>query len=348
MADLTAEKRHAPTPRRRERARAEGQVARSQDLSSAVLLMAAIASLWMLGGDAAAHLAGTMSEGLSQPQIEAFTVADATNQMMRNGARFAVAAVPVMVAMFITGILINVTQTGFLLLPNKVTPSLENISPANNVQRIVSWASVGRLIFGLMKVSLVVVVAYAAICYYGERVLHLGGMEVPTISRVLFESLMGTCVWIASALFALAILDYGFQRWRHERELMMTDEELREELRETEADPAVKRRRNDVRSGSDQRKPDISAADVVITSQSEIAIAIKYNPITMDAPIVIAKGRGLDASAIMRIAQRNSITTIQNNLLAEHQFRSAAIGREIEPDQYQAVAQILRLLPAAV
>ncbi len=384
MADSGGEKKHAPTMRRRQRAREEGRVARSGDLNSAVLLIAALSALWMLGGHAAEHLTAAVTEGLSQTQIGTFTTDDATYTLLRGGGRLAIAVVPMLVAMMVVGVLVNISQTGFLLLPAKLAPSLQNVSPVTGFQRIFSLSSIARFGFGVLKVAVVLVVAYAAINHYGDQILNLAGMEIPLVARTLFECLLGTCLWIASALFVLSIIDYGFQRWKHERDLMMTDEELREELCETDGDPAIAQRRKEIQQsrpsrtshsnpngpgqggagqggagqggagqggagqggaeqgGAEQGTHPAAAADLIITAPSGVAVALRYNPMTMAAPTVVAKGSGDEAEKIQSIAARARIRQSSQPLLAQHQFRSVAVGSQIPANQYVSVANLMR------
>ncbi len=347
MADSGDEKKHVPTQRRRQKARSEGQFAQSQDLTSAVLLLTALASLWLFGGRAAAQLAIAITDGLSSASIVSLTTEDATHTLVQSGTHLAVAVVPLMIAMMAVGVLINITQTGFLLLPSKIAPSLENISPATGLKRIVSLAATARLGFGVLKIAVVVAVTYAAIRHFGAQIMHLAGAEIPQVAKTLFDSLMGTCTWIAAALFVLALLDYGFQWFKHERDLMMTDEELREEMKETEGDQAIadQRKQNQRTSVIRRSETKVMSADVVITGPSGIAIALQYNPMTMAAPMVVAKGKGQAAESIVNVAHRNGIMVVDRPLLAEHQFRMSVVGTEIAADQYQAVSQVLRMLP---
>ncbi|MGB7345089.1 MAG: EscU/YscU/HrcU family type III secretion system export apparatus switch protein [Pirellulaceae bacterium] len=352
MAESGGEKKHAPTERRRQRAREEGRVVRSTDLNSAILLLAALAALYLLGGHAAEHLAAAITDGLSEVTIGSFSTDDATYAVLRTGGRLAIAVLPMLIAMMVIGVLVNVSQTGLLLLPSKVAPSLQNISPATGLKRIWSVSALARFAFGILKMLVVGLVAYAAIRHYGQRIMTMAGLEIPQIARTLFDCLLGTCLWIGGALFALALIDYGFQRWKHERDLMMTDEELKEEIRESEGDPAVANRRKQIqqrrsatpskRSGAGQGGHPAANADLVITAPSGIAVALRYNSQTMTAPVVIAKGSGDDATSIENAAAQNGVRISSNPLLAQHQYRSVAVGSEIPLDQYAPVANLMR------
>ncbi len=359
MAESGSEKKHAPTERRRQRAREEGRIARSSDLSSAVLLLAAIASLWLLGGHAAEHLTRAMTSGLSEVKIAGFDDDAATHSLLSGGARLGVAVVPMMLAMMVIGVLVNISQTGFLLLPAKLAPSLQNISPVTGIRRVWSVAGFARVGFGVLKVIVVLMVAYAAVQHYGHRIMNLAGLDIPHVARTLFECLLGTCLWIGCALFLLAVADYGFQRWKNNRDLMMTDEELREELRETEGDPAVANRRKQIQQsrpisrsnsksiGAGQGSSKITShaaatADLVITGPRGLAVALKYNPNTMAAPIVVSKGNGGEGQKIRQVAQERRIRTADQPLLAQYQYRSVEVGQEIPSSQFVPVANLLR------
>jgi flagellar biosynthetic protein FlhB len=300
-----------------------------------------------------------MTTGLSEVKIADFNNDAATHSLLSGGARLGIAVVPMMLAMMVIGVLVNISQTGFLLLPAKVAPSLQNISPATGVRRIWSVAGFARLGFGILKVIVVLMVAYAAIQHYGHRIMNLAGLEIPQVARTLFECLLGTCLWIGCALFLLSVADYGFQRWKNGRDLMMTDEELREELRETEGDPAVANRRKQIQQSRPVGKSNstssgagrgtgmrtshaAAAADLVITGPRGLAVALKYNPNTMAAPVVISKGNGREGEHIQQVAQERRIRTSDQPLLAQYQYRSVEVGQEIPSSQFVPVANLLR------
>ena len=344
MSDSNGDKKHFATERRRRQAREQGQVVRSQDLTSAAMLLAALASLWMLGGRAAEQLAGALIEALSTPNIAPLGTNDAAHRLAMTGARLAIATVPIMVVMVAAAILVNVTQTGLILSPAKLAPKLSHVSLLAGVKRIASLQGVMRLAFGLFKVLIIVVVSYAALRKYGEPVMGLASMSVPQIAKTLFESLIGTCVWIGGALFILALLEYAFQKWKHEQDLMMTDQEMRDEMKETEGDPQVAARRRQVQRQMAMNRigSDVPKADVVVSNPTELAIAIQYDPLTMPAPIVLAKGAGVMAQRIRRLALENGIPVVERKPLAQALYKTVEVGDVVPTEQYQAVAEVLR------
>lgn len=344
MADTAGDKKHLATDRRRRQAREEGQVVRSQDLTSAGLLLAAVASLWMLGGPAAEQLALALEDSLSNPRTGPMKTADATQWLLSYAARLALAAVPMLLAMLVAGILVNVLQTGFVFSPKKLVPKLSHINPLTGVKRIASVQGVARLGFGLFKVAIIATVAYAALLHYRDPILNLAALSVPQIATVLFDSLMGTCVWIGAALLILAILEYAFQKWKHEKDLMMTDQEVRDELKETEGDPQVAARRRMVQRQlmMQRAESEVPKADVVVSNPTELAIAIQYDPLSMPAPMVLAKGAGVLAQKIRRIALEHGIPVVERKPLAQVLYKTVDVGDVIPPEQYQAVAEVLR------
>jgi flagellar biosynthetic protein FlhB len=344
MSDSSGDKKHLPTEKRRRQAREEGQVVKSQDLTSAALLLASLATLNYLGPPACEKIAGTMADALSTPRMESMSTADATNWLLQNAARLAVAAVPMLVAMFIAGVLVNITQTGFLFTTKKIEPKLSNISPLAGAKRILSLQGVMKLGFGIFKVGIIGAVAYASLVHHSDQILHMAGLSVPQISTVLFSSLIGTCVWIGSALFVLAILEYAFQKWKQEQDMMMSDQEIRDEMKESEGDPQVAARRRQVQRQMMMQRADneVPTADVVVSNPTELAIAIKYDPLTMPAPTVVAKGAGLLAQKIRRVALENGVPVVERKPLAQVLYKTVEVGDIVPTDQYQAVAEVLR------
>jgi flagellar biosynthetic protein FlhB len=344
MADSSGDKKHLATERRRRQAREEGQVVKSQDLTSAALLLSALAALWVLGAPAAERLAAAIADALSKPRISPLGTNDAANWLLNSAGRLAMAAVPMLLAMLVAGILANLVQTGFIFSTKKITPKLSHISPLSGAKRILSMQGMARLGFGLFKVVIIAAVAYAALQHYRDSILNLSALSVPQIASALFTCLMGTCVWIGVALFILAILEYAFQKWKHENELMMSDQEIRDELKESEGDPQVAARRRQVqRQMTMQRaETEVPKADVVVSNPTELAIAIQYDPLSMPAPIVLAKGAGMLAQKIRRIALENGIPVVERKPLAQVLYKTVDVGDVVPADQYQAVAEVLR------
>ncbi|MEM6363791.1 MAG: EscU/YscU/HrcU family type III secretion system export apparatus switch protein, partial [Planctomycetota bacterium] len=186
--------------------------------------------------------------------------------------------------------------------------------------------------------------AFLALRGQRDAVMGLAALSVPQIASKMFSMLVGVCLWIGSGLFVLALLEYVFQRWKTEQDMMMTDQELREELKDTDGDPQVSARRRQVarQMAMNRLGNDVPTADVVVSNPTELAIAIKYDPTSMPAPIVVAKGSGLIAQRIRRLALEHGIPVVERKPLAQVLYKIVEVGDEIPADHYQAVAEVLR------
>jgi flagellar biosynthesis protein FlhB len=344
MSEGTGDKKHPATARRRERARQEGKVSRSADLSSAVMLMIALLCLRWLGGPLCQRVAQGLSDSLSQGLATAWTFQDAMQQLLRAAALFALAALPILSVMFLAGIAVNVSQTGLLITPSAVAAKLKHISPLAGFKRIASIRGMMRLGFGIFKVLMIALVAYAAVRPRLTAIIAIWSEPVPVLARSLFENLFEVCIWIAGALLALGLVEYGFQRWRFEQDLRMTDEEMREEMKEMQVDPQMQKRRKELQTQLLKQPLTglIAGADVVITAPAEVAIAISYQPAEMTAPVVIAKGAGSVAEQIRQLAGKYAVPIVERPALAQFLYTTTSVGGTIPADQYHAVAEVLR------
>ncbi len=187
------------------------------------------------------------------------------------------------------------------------------------------------------------VAAWCVLDHYDE-ILALSTREVREIGVVTFDILLGTCLKIGIALLILAIFDYGYQRWKHEQDLRMTLQEVREEFKMLQGDPHMAARRRQVqRQLVMNRLPSsVPKADVVVTNPTELAVAIQYDPATMEAPLVVAKGAGVLAQRIRRLALEHNIPIVERKPLAQTLYEHVDINKPIPAEQYAAVAEILR------
>jgi flagellar biosynthetic protein FlhB len=246
-------------------------------------------------------------------------------------------------ALALAAIAVNLGQIGFLFLPSKVGMDLGRLDPLEALRRTFSAANAVRLLFGVFKI--LVVAAVAAICIHREMptILGLAGLSLPEVARYLSQILLWTSLKIGLALLVLAILDYGYQYWRHERDLRMTPQEVREEMRNLEGDPQIVARRRAVQRQLvlHRLSSAVPRADVVITNPTELAVAVQYEPKTMAAPIVVAKGAGLLAERIRRIALEHGIPIVEKKPLAQALYREVEVNHPIPHDKYAAVAEVL-------
>jgi flagellar biosynthetic protein FlhB len=244
----------------------------------------------------------------------------------------------------VAALAVNLGQTGFLFLPEKLNMDIKRLNPISGLKRIFSITSFMRLMFGLIKVGIVVGVSIASLWNKWETILAMAAVPFHDMCIFLVETVLMTVFKIGGALFLLALMDYLFQRWKMEKDLMMTDEEMRLEIRSLTGDPHVMARRRVIQRQMAMNRISnvIPNADFINTNPTELAIAIKYDMETMPAPVVIAKGAGLLAQRIRRLALEHDIPIIERKELARALYEQVDVNEQIPTEHYAAVAEILR------
>ena len=344
MPEQDGDKSQDATPHRRQEARKQGQVAKSQDLGSAVLLLLGTSAVLMLGGAIVDFF-----DGYTRKQLGgggAWLTADLDFAMVQwNTTLWEVARVilPIFVILLFGAIFINVAQIGFLFLPDKLSFDLSRLSPLKGLKRLFAISNFVRLAFGIFKIIVIATVALVSLYAERDTLLGLTGMAIHPIATFMIETLLWTTVKIGIALLILALLDYAFQRWKHEQDLRMTSQEIREEMKNLEGNPEVIARRRQVQRqlAMDRLSDVVPKADVVVTNPTELAIAIQYEPETMAAPTVVAKGAGVIAKRIRQLALENEIPIVEKKPLAQALYRNVEIGHPIPENKYAAVAEVL-------
>lgn len=342
MAFEDQDKTEAPTPRRLEEARSRGQIARSTDLTAALVLLAGLLCLNWLGRGMTGDLFGFMRSQLEDASRATGTI-DLPGVVKAAGRTVAVAAGPLMVGLLLLALLSNVIQVGFMFTTHPLAPKWGKLNPLQGVSRLFSARTAVQMAMNLLKLAIVAGVAYQAIVSRISIVvlaLEVGGwQQMVLMGKVLFA----VGIRIAVALLILGFLDYAWQRWRHTRDLRMTREEVKEELRRMEGDPLVKQRRRRMQFAALMQhiRKAVPKADVVVTNPTELAVAIQYDAETMAAPKVVAKGQGYVAEKIREIAALHGVPIVERKPLAQALFKTVDVGQEVPEKFYQAIAAVL-------
>jgi flagellar biosynthetic protein FlhB len=243
MADDAEDKTHDPTPRRRQQAREDGQVVQSRDLASATLLLGSLLVLTFAGGVLIDFLVRTLTTNLGE---QAWLSADRDLIVERcSGLAIGLgkALAPILGLMFVVAIFGQLWQTGFLFMPSRLAPDIARLNPAQGLQRLFSWRSIMRVGFGVFKLAVVGTVAYYSLDAQRDELLGMGSLELPQIALGMWQICLSTGLKIGVALVCLGIVDYGYQRWTFERDLRMTPQELREEMRDMQGSRQLNARR---------------------------------------------------------------------------------------------------------
>jgi len=341
------EKTEEPTPHRREEVRKRGQAARSADLNAAAVLFASILVLW--SGhvhflERLAALGYSVWGGKAAPEL---TVAGLLSLLWSKAAFVAQGMLPLVAVALAAGLLVNFAQVGWTVSFEPLKPRLENINPARGLQRLFSRRALVDLLKAVLKVVLTGALVFFMLKGKLAQLLLLiyvasGWQVYAVVSGLLLRAALA----VVAVYLALAFFDYLFQKRQFLQQLRMTRFELKEELRQTEGDPHVRARlRQRQRQLARQRMmQQVPQATVVVTNPTHLAVALRYEEKTMNAPVVVAKGVNWLAERIISVARRHGVPVVQNPPVAQALYRTVEVGREIPPELYHAVAEILAVL----
>jgi flagellar biosynthesis protein FlhB len=337
------DKTEEPTDRRREQAREQGQIAKSVDLTAAAVLMAAAGGLSLLGPEAGGTLLRMLETVLSADARVTLSRDEAVQWMQSLAIMIGAAFLPLMALTMLGSLSANLLQVGFLWSTEALQPNFARINPLSGFQRLFSLASVIRLGGSIAKILLVATVGYLFLMTRQTELFALSQQEASVILSTGGRMVVELGFYLALTLISLAILDYGYQYWQHERDLRMTKKELRDEMKEMDGNPHVRARRREAhRKLTEARElSQVKNADVVITNPTHIAVAVKYDAATMAAPVVVAKGMGEIAQQIRRIAAEHGIPIIERKPLARALYKDVKVGRQIPVELYEVFVEIL-------
>lgn len=343
MPDQAGDKSQDATPHRRQQAREQGQVAFSQDLGSAILLIVAILTLMMLGGQLVKSVTAVLHLQLGTPHWVRVDRGLILSHLASIEWAIGKWLLPITGILFLAAVLASVFQVGFLFVPSKLAPDLSKISPLRGFKRIFSLSGAMRLSFGLLKVIVIVVVAGAVVWSDRAPLVNASALAVGDLALYVSDLLLRVGLWVGVALLILAILDYAYQRWKHEQDIKMTTQEVREEMKNLQGDPQVIARRRLIQRQMimNRLEDSVPKADVVVTNPTELAVAIQYEPATMAAPVVVAKGAGVLAQRIRRLALEHGIPIVERKPLARLLYRDVDVNHPIPDDTYATVAEVL-------
>ena len=252
-------------------------------------------------------------------------------------------AAPLILAITAAGLLTATWQVGVLFTAKPVQPSFSKLSPVKGLKNLVNMQAMVRLGMSVLKVIIIGAVATAVLIEDLPWILHIGELELISAFAASCELVYALGLKLAALLIVLAILDYAFQRWKHEEDLKMSKHEVKEEMKRMEGDPMVKQRRARVaRQLATQRiGAAVPQADVIVTNPTHFAVALRYQSGDMRAPKVVAKGADLLAALMRQLAAIHGVPIVERKPLARALYYGVEVGREIPPEHYAAVAEIL-------
>src|SRR5262245_20847811 len=340
MAD-DVERSEQPTPRRRQEARREGQIAISQELGVAVNLLAALLALGWAGSGLAAH-AQRVFASLWAPRAD-LDIDAAARLLLSAFAAAGPVVVPVLLAVLAAGLAVGLAQTRFAVTPSRLKPDLARLSPARNLGRVFKQDGPIELAKSLVKLAIAAAAMAWALRDRFDELAGLYALSTYAIARFQLALLLRALLAGTGALLALALLDYAWQYFRVEKRLRMTRGEVKDELKQTQGDPQVKGRLLGLMLDRSLRRmmKRVPEADVIVTNPEHISVALLYRREEMAAPTVVAKGAGFVALRIREIARAAGVPIVENRPLARALFRGVKVGRSVPERLFQTVAEVL-------
>ena len=337
------EKTEQPTGKKLEKARGKGQVPKSPEVSSALIILCATAVLLAAGPWIFRSLMELMQgvfQNLGTLNLQGESVRTFLGEIF---VRFLIIMSPIMISVVVVGVAANLVQVGFLFTMEPLTPKLSKFNPITGMKKFVSLRSLTELIKSVLKILYIGTIAWLVLRGELDSLPSLIHMSVGQIIGFIGVTCLKVMFYVGLAMMVLAVIDFTYQRWQHNKDLMMTKQEVKDEHKQSEGDPKVKSRIRQVQREMAARRmmAAIPDADVVITNPTHLAIAIKYDSKEMFAPQIVAKGAGLVAERIRTIAGENDVPVVENKPLAQALFKSTEVDDFVPADLFRAVAEVL-------
>ncbi len=337
------ERTEQATPRRLKEAREKGQVAKSRELASVAVLLTGLMTLFFGSTYFYHQLTLILRHYLENAGVIRVNVDNIPDLGLLALRQLSFTLAPLFLLITAMAFMSNFLQVGAVFSLEPIKPKFSKISPLQGLKRIFSVQSLMELAKSILKILVVGWVAFDTVKGELENLLPLLDKTPSQIlsytGHVSFTIFWKTCLVITF----LAVLDYMFQRWEHQKNLKMTKQEVKEEYKQTEGDPHIKSRIRSIQREMARKRmmAEVPEADVVITNPTHLAVALKYEAGKMEAPVVVAKGSGLIAQKIREIAREHGVPVIENRPLAQNLFKIVEIGSAIPESLYQAVAEVL-------
>lgn len=337
------EKTEKATPKKRQESRQKGQVAKSTDINTAIILLFVFIFLWIIGSFIGKEIITFIQFMYQEYLLFTLTVENVQSLFLEITTQAVMVVAPIMVIAAIAGIFSNYLQVGFLFAPEAIEMKLSKLDPIQGFKRIYSVRAIVELLKSLLKIALVGVVTFAVLWLSIDQILMMSLIPVADSLSFVATTTVTMGVAVSILLIFLAVLDYMYQRYDHEKNIRMSKQDIKDEYKKTEGDPLIKSKiKEKQRQMAMQRMmQEVPKADVVITNPTHYAIALKYDGDKMDAPVVVAKGVDFIAQKIKGIAKHHEIITVENRPLARALYDQTDIGDEVPEQLFKAVAEVL-------
>jgi len=329
------------TPKRKQEARERGQIARSVELNSAIILLTALITIRYIGpyllnsmGKLTVFTYENLSASFGMDNVYSYTIF----YMMEIFKMVA----PILLVMLVVGLIVNYMQVGVLFTLQPLTPKLSKISPIAGFQRLFSRRSLIEFAKSMLKLTVIAWMGYQGVKAALPQLIPSMDMQGAEAIKFVGQLTSNILTRIIIALLVIAALDFLYQRWEHGESLKMSKQEIKDEFRQAEGDPMIKARIRQIQREMARRRmfESIPKATVVITNPTHVAVALEYKD-GMQSPVVLAKGERVIAEKIKEVARKHNIPIVENPPLARTLLKQCPVGAPISPDLFEAVAEVL-------
>ncbi len=340
------EKTEEPTAKKLEDARKKGQVMRSTEVVTAATLLAFFFMLKIFVGfignrfmTSFRQTIGFISDYTSEP----FTLNTARTIIRGSFWNIIVAAFPIMIVGLVVTIVAIVFQVKWKVTAEPLKPKFDKFNPVTGMKRLFSKDKIMDLFKSIAKVVILAYVVYSYLKNQWPLIYKMYSYTLPQAIAVIGDTVINVGIRISALFAVIALFDLFYQKWKYHQDMMMSKQEVKDEYKNSEGDPKVKSQQKQRMQQASQRRmmQDLPNADVVITNPTHLAVAIKYDKDTNEAPVVVAKGADYLAQKIKDRARENAIEIVENKPLARMLYHNVEIGAEIPPELYQMVAEVL-------
>lgn len=346
------EKTEPATQKKLDDARKEGKVAKSKELTAAFDLIVLFLVLKIFISYVGERLVGvvtyvyeSMSDFLKVNQ--AFLSTQAISSFLMNMIlKWLLIVLPFFLFGIIITLLISIFQVGWKVSAKPMKPDPAKFNPLNGFKRIFSKDSLFNLLLAIVKIALIIIVAYNCIKKEQNDLFILYAIPLKQAVALIGNIIINTGLRIAIVYLIVGIADFVYQKWKFKDEMKMTKQEVKDEFKNTEGDPQIKgRQRRKMQEVSQRRMmQDVPKADVVITNPTHLAVALQYDAKRSSAPVLLAKGQDYVAQKIKEVAKEHHVEIVENKPLARMIYHNVEIGSEIPPELYQSVAEVLAMV----
>jgi flagellar biosynthetic protein FlhB len=341
--DSGQEKTEDPTPRRQEQAKEKGQVARSRELNTMLVLFSAVMAASILGSSIGHGLMEVISKLLTIERENIFNPAAMVNSLSSAILDTLNVISPFFLVMVVAAILGPISLGGFNFSTKAIAFKMEKLDPVKGIKRIFAIRGLVELLKALAKFMIIGSVALLFLYFNRTELIALGSIPLEKGISNAINILLWAFLSFSSALIIVAVVDVPFQLWDHKKQIKMTRQEVKDDSKDSEGNPEVRGHVRQLQREMAQRRmmEDVPDADVVITNPEHYSVALKYEPSSPKAPIVVAKGADLIAFRIRAVANEHNVTVLEAPPLARSIYYTTEINEEIPAGLFLAVAQIL-------